>query len=255
MGIRFERAMYFVRGAMKLAAMIACSPFDRPTRARMMAAMACVDVYEIKPQLQRAALSELADADQPVQVARLCSERWQASVLEITTIVALIREHGGDNIFEIGTFDGRTTLNLHLNFPSATIHTVDLPPEKQTLPDGKVAGALIGDLVEAGKIRQVYGDSTTYDFSRFYGTQDAIFIDAGHGYECAMADTRTALKLLTGREGVIIWHDYANWAGVTQAVAESAALVDSAVKYRWIQGTSLACMITDPGRPLRLKQA
>jgi len=37
------------------------------------------------------------------------------------------------NIFEIGTFDGRTTLNLALNSPmKCMIYTLDLPPDSNT---------------------------------------------------------------------------------------------------------------------------
>src|SRR5690606_20315706 len=116
--------------------------------------------------------------------------------------------HQPKQIFEFGTFDGRTTLNLHRNCPAAMIHTLDLPPTQQNLPDHKSAGELLQKHDTLGRVHQLYGNSLDFDFSDFVGKQDFVFIDAGHSYRNAISDSKNALRMLEGREGVIVWHDY-----------------------------------------------
>jgi predicted O-methyltransferase YrrM len=159
------------------------------------------------------------------------------------------------SIFEFGTFDGRTTLNLHANCPDAAMHTIDLPPNVHQLADDKTAGSLIRELVANGKIRQLYGDSTKFDFSQFFGKHDFVFIDAGHAYANVISDSRNALRLVEGNEGAIVWHDYAHLPDVTQAVEDIRGEISSDVAFTWLEGTSLAIMQTAPRAPLRLKES
>jgi len=175
--------------------------------------------------------------------------------LIIAVIVGIVRARRPDDIFEIGTFDGRTTLAMHLNLPEATIHTIDLPGGKPGSPGGNEPGHLFHGKVRDGAIEQLYGNSLEFDFSSWHGKQDLVFVDAGHSYRNALADSRTALRLVEGREGAVIWHDYAVMPGVTRAVEEIIPEVASDVEFKWIEGTSLAVMVARPGQPIRLRAA
>jgi hypothetical protein len=45
-----------------------------------------------------------------------------------------------------------------------------------------------------------------------------VFIDGSHSYDYVINDSRRALELLRDGRGLIIWHDYGVWPGVTRAL-------------------------------------
>ena len=231
----------------------AASLYDPPSRKAYLRAIRQVGVYQRKPRLRVADPMELVDPDQMIQLMCIASGNWQVTTTELGGIVQLAMKHRPHHIFEIGTFDGRTTLNLHLNCPEAQITTMDLPPEDQDLPDGKVAGSLIREHAAAGRITQIYGNTLNYDFSDFYGQCDFVFIDAGHSYPNAAADTRTAIRLTQGRRAVIVWHDYAEWPGVTRAVEELAGQLVKPLEIVQVRETSLAVLACGEGQTIELK--
>lgn len=158
----------------------------------------------------------------------------------------------GTQVVEIGTFDGRTTLNLAVNAPPDTIvNTLDLPPEMATQfelhpserrfvekpkPGARFRAAQAPWTGCVAHIRQHLGDSATYDFSSLHGRAGLVFVDGSHAYEYAMADSDTAFRLIAPK-GVVIWHDYGVWEGVTRALEE----IENKRKLglRHISGTSL----------------
>lgn len=160
----------------------------------------------------------------------------------------------GTNLFEIGTFDGRTALNLAFSAPPrCQVYTLDLKPEMDTvyrLDEGERhmvekprSGARIdryrsSDPEKASRIHQLYGDSASFDFSPYYGSCSLVFIDASHAYDYVLSDSRAALRMLRPG-GVILWHDYGIWSGVTDALEHLATGEMPGI--RSIQGTSLAC--------------
>lgn len=170
-------------------------------------------------------------------------------------ILNLIAQEVTDNtnILEIGTFDGRTSLNLAFSSPSTCkVYTLDLEPEmdtEYTLADGErhmvektMSGARIKKYRETNtlttkKIHQLFGDSAKFDFSPYYNSCSLIFVDGSHAYDYAISDTKEALKMIK-KGGVIIWHDYGIWDGVTKALEE----IESNDKMGLvnISGTSLA---------------
>jgi len=174
-------------------------------------------------------------------------------ISELAILAALARQcRPGSNIFEIGTFDGRTTLNLALNAPeSCKIHTLDLPPElatKYALAEGErhmvekpAPGARYKEYRGSNpgaiaRIHQLLGDSAAFDYSPHQKSCSLIFVDGSHAYDYALSDTRAALEMVeTG--GIIVWHDYGIWSGVTQALGELEA--KERLGLRNIRGTSL----------------
>jgi predicted O-methyltransferase YrrM len=184
--------------------------------------------------------------------ARKANGNVRLSEVAILNSFAQAAEDGA-NIFEIGTFDGRTTLNLAFSSPPrCQVYTLDLKPEMDTafdLAEGERhmvekprSGARIDRYrnthsAAVSRIHQLYGDSASFDFSPYYGTCSLVFIDASHAYEYVLSDSRAALKMIKPG-GVILWHDYGIWSGVTDALEHLAA--NEMPDIRCIQGTSLA---------------
>jgi hypothetical protein len=158
----------------------------------------------------------------------------------------------GDEIVEIGTFDGRTTVNLAINAPAACpVFTLDLPadhPTRYALDSGErafVDKPLIGARFRscgppwsapAERIVQLAGDSAAFDWSGHEKRAGLAFVDGSHAYDYVRADSETALRLCTSG-AVVLWHDYGVWEGVTRALEE----LDGARRLglRHIRGTSL----------------
>ncbi|MBV8457354.1 MAG: class I SAM-dependent methyltransferase [Acetobacteraceae bacterium] len=178
------------------------------------------------------------------------------SGFELEVINRLIASKDPELILEIGTFDGRTTLNLAANSrPDARIYTLDLPPAKmhhtalpleageQLFIDKAASGTRFAGTDVAPKITQMFGDSAAYDFRLFSGKIDLVFIDGSHAYEYVRRDSATAMNLLR-QGGIILWHDYVPegftpWPGVRRALHELHLSNPAFRDMRHIAGTSL----------------
>jgi hypothetical protein len=158
----------------------------------------------------------------------------------------------GSEIIEIGTFDGRTALNFAVNAPEPTaVVTLDLPAgaataysieeAERSLADKPQSGARLRACrpslrTYAGRIRQVHGDSARYDWSPHFGRAGLVFVDGSHAYDYVRADSDTAFRLAR-RGGMVLWHDYGVWPGVTRALEELER--SRRLGLRHIRGTSL----------------
>jgi hypothetical protein len=45
-------------------------------------------------------------------------------------------------------------------------------------------------------------------------------VDGSHSYDYTMNDSMRALRLARKDKGIILWHDYTNWNGVTKVLNE-----------------------------------
>jgi predicted O-methyltransferase YrrM len=178
------------------------------------------------------------------------------SGFELDVINRLVATKDPELIFEIGTFDGRTTLNLAANSrPDARIYTLDLLPaemHRTALPleageqlfiDKPASGTRFAGTDVAPKITQLFGDSAAYDFRLFSGKVDLMFVDGSHAYEYVRRDSATAMSLLR-KGGIILWHDYVPegftpWPGVRRALHELHLSEPAFRNMRHIAGTSL----------------
>jgi hypothetical protein len=166
----------------------------------------------------------------------------------------------GSEITEIGTFDGRTTINLALNTPATgAIFTLDLLLHQPTrfqleagesqyvekpLPGMRFRQCRQSLSSSAQRITQLFGDSATFDWSNHYGKAGLVFVDGSHAYDNVRADCTTAMQLVTGN-GVVLWHDYGVWDGVTRALEDLERTKNLGLRH--IRGTSLV-LWRAPGR-------
>ncbi len=181
---------------------------------------------------------------QSVVLASAVAEPWFGPVasyaVDIISLCWLCRVLQPRTVFEIGTLRGYTTLHLALNTPAdATVYTLDLPKAHSAWPllrttvvddahiraSASAASYVFEGYAEAeGKIRCVFGDSATYDFSPYHGLIDLFFIDGAHSYDYVRSDTLNAMRCCAPG-GVIAWHEFgrAGVNGVGRWLRELAA--------------------------------
>ncbi|MGA8028861.1 MAG: class I SAM-dependent methyltransferase [Bryobacteraceae bacterium] len=199
-----------------------------------------------------ARLADLNDSDESVRLLELASADGNVSTLELVVLATLVRRLKPRTILEIGTFDGRTTLNLAANCSQETrIYTLDLPREQVSstaLPLARGEDAYVNKersgsrflgTEYSDRIVQLLGDSASFDFSGL-GKMDFIFIDGSHAYEYVLRDSRTAINLLSVQGGVIVWHDYTQWEGVNKALNELFQAGGEFKDLRQIEQTTMA---------------
>lgn len=189
----------------------------------------------LKPKLPFISWGQIVSS-KPIRLTELEVKTGNMPVSELALICGIIRKEKPLGIFEIGTMNGRTTLNMALNSPEeCKIFTLDLPKDEASetqypiskrfrkLVDKEVSGELFlnksaAEFPEKNKITQLLGDSGKFDFSPYYNSIDFIFIDGSHDYEYVLNDSEVALKLLRKGKGVILWHDYRNGMEVVKAI-------------------------------------
>lgn len=153
---------------------------------------------------------------------------------ESAILLHLVAESNASHVFEFGTFDGLTALNLARMGCKVT-----------TLDYGKCESYLTSDGAsyhsEAGKtcvsrwnshgvsknISRIDCDSALFDASPLAGQFDVVIIDGNHSLEYVASDTAKAF-LLCREGGLIIWHDYYKrmFPAVTAHVSALAELLD-----------------------------
>lgn len=207
--------------------------------------------------------ASLTDETLSVRVVEPFGVDGNLTLLEMTILCLLVKKASPNLVFEIGTFDGRTALNLAVNTPQqCVIHTLDLPRSgasetKLALASGDVPYTkmnIVGRrytekseeaFPEKRKIVQHVGDSATFDYTPFEGKADVVFVDGAHSYDYAKNDSQVAMRLLKSEGGLIIWHDYQSWEGVTRALDELQEK-NPHFTLRRLEGTSLVCLARGP---------
>ena len=125
---------------------------------------------------------------------------------ELLTLGAICLFIKPRRIFEIGTYTGSSTLEMAINtFDETEILTLDLEPSEKI-------GSAFRHASYNSKIRQLYGNSLTFDYTPYERSVDLVLVDANHSYECVGSDTEKAFALLRPG-GVIVWDDY-RWLDV-----------------------------------------
>ncbi|HXY10647.1 MAG TPA: class I SAM-dependent methyltransferase [Terriglobales bacterium] len=202
--------------------------------------------------------SAILPATEDVSIVEPVALDGNVTLFELIIINQLLRRYHASNCFEIGTFDGRTTANLAANCAAdGSVYSLDLPQEKLNsaklrLDKGDVryiakqtSGQRFKGTKHEAKICQLYGDSADFDYAPFVGRMDFVFVDGAHSYEYVLNDSLHALELLSPKGGIVLWHDYDSWAGVTNCLN---ALYTENLEFRslrHIEGTKLAFLAKD----------
>ena len=202
-------------------------------------------------------IRDLIGNDISLQLTEVDLVNGNISPSELIVIAALVHQAAPRVCFEIGTFDGCTTVNLAANQPSdGHVFTLDLPASGKSatlLPldklDGQYidkpsSGARIPGHQHAKRITQLYGDSAIYDFSDFHDKVNFMFVDGSHSYYYVKSDSQVAVKLVPRNAGLILWHDYNTryWHGVTRALNELYSTHPEFSGLRHIQNTTLCIL-------------
>lgn len=158
---------------------------------------------------------------------------------QLVTVLAILKAEQPKEVLEIGTFKGQTTRMMAEALDDVIVHTVDLPPDfsadadaHRELPkndfhliaEGRSAvGQEFSGLPCASRIRQPFGDSTTWDFAQA-GSPTFFFIDGSHTYEYCRNDSEKCLALQKG-PAVFLWHDVdGHHPGVVKMLMEWRAM-------------------------------
>jgi len=170
-------------------------------------------------------------------------------VHELATLSSICAYLKPKSVFEFGTYDGLTTLHLAMNSASsAHIQTIDLHPDdpiRMVTTDDTFytksveVGSCFRNVAEAGRIEQIFGDTTKYVHAHQHGKIEMIFVDAGHLYELVISDTQKSLDMVCPG-GVVFWHDYSYvHTGVCKCLNE----LSTSVLLTNIPGTTLVYYI------------
>ncbi len=205
-------------------------------------------------------LQEIFTGAQAMKILEPESANGNVTLLELAVINLLVAKRAPRVLFEIGTFDGRASLNMVANAaPDAKLFTLDLPAAQvdatvfaldeadRQYARKPASGARFAGTPQAKQIVQLLGDSAQFDFSPYHGQAELIFIDGSHAYAYVKSDTARALDIAAD-SAVIIWHDYTPyWDGVVSGLQELQAQGGPLKTMRHVAGTSL--VILDYARP------
>jgi len=206
------------------------------------------------PVLPAVSMCETCRFGTPIRILEPDAADGNVSFIELIVLNHLVAEQAPRVVFELGTFDGRTTVNLAANTPDeAVIYTVDLPQSQMDQAllklesgdrkyiDKNASGARFASIDESAKIVQLFGDTASFDFSQWYNKVDFVFVDASHAAPYVRNDTEVALRLVGHRRGMIAWHDYNSvWPGVIEVLEDYQRSDPRLRDLAYVAGTSLA---------------
>jgi predicted O-methyltransferase YrrM len=127
----------------------------------------------------------------------------QAELLYVDAVAKFLK---AKNIFEFGTYMGRTTYHLAGAAPDAKVTTLDLPEGGGT-NTWPCLGVCYKDTGREPQITQLLLDAYKFDPAPYRQSMDFIYIDGDHSYAGVKNDTEKALQMLKPG-GTMMWHDY-----------------------------------------------
>jgi predicted O-methyltransferase YrrM len=187
--------------------------------------------FDAAPQAIEASFFDMyAEArGQVVPMGDVCYRLWNMDPVEHYCLAAIAAVREPQNIFEIGTFDGATSLLLAQTVPKAKVYTLDLPAmaiEYQGVQRAQVRASETFALApEGARITQLHGDSRVFDFSPYYNKMDLVVVDGSHEADCVVPDTENALRMVAAG-GMVVWDDYSCHHPDVVAAVDSAAKRD-----------------------------
>jgi predicted O-methyltransferase YrrM len=227
--------------------------------------------YWFTGALPRVPLAEVIPASKEVEVhlPRAFDRKFGTSITveEASHLGAIAKSLRARKVLEIGTYDGNSALTLAANLEEGgEVVTVDLPPDFDlkkdqgtlTYSDGEMnltardqLGRQYRNHLLSSRIRQVFGDSASLDWTQLGGPFELIFVDGCHTEAYVRSDSENALKTLAAG-GAIVWHDYGmipEVSGVVDRIAREVA----GLRVYALEGTRLALGLKAEGSDLNVR--
>lgn len=239
------------------------APFSRLSRHRLSNALEALR-YPFFGDKSVFLSSLLHEENLQVTIAPLKTRSHNVSEFELLSICALLKDNQASSVFEIGTFDGRSTRAMAMNIAKdGKIYTLNLLPDTEAvrlntdvidvnLASKVISGERFYETKEAENIIQLWGDSASFNFSEYYLMMDMVFIDGAHSKEYAANDTAAAIKMIKSAGGIIVWHD-AHLYGVVKFLKKW--IRENKYPVYFIKGTSVAVLYVKNGNPIDFKRA
>jgi predicted O-methyltransferase YrrM len=180
------------------------------------------------------------DGESAVRLLELRPEPFSITETELIVLAALARKVSGGNIFEFGTADGRTTLNLAANVGAGRVYSLNIELHRDETHHQEVpVGARFHARSEAAQITQLIGDAKFFDFTPYERRCQLVFVDADHSEAAALTDSLASLRLVDRQYGAIVWHDALRY-GVQHVLPR--LMKAHTLPIRLISGTNLAIL-------------
>lgn len=168
-----------------------------------------------------------------IVLSSLPKGKWSTPVSDqiiVAKFASLIQPR---SLLEIGNYRGYTTKLLAENTSDqCTIHAIDIDP---------AMGEAYRNTKYAGRIKNYVG--SLHDVLDLLSDQqfDLIFLDASHKEHAVLTDSTVLLSMLSVN-GIILWHDYADWGWVNtwNRVPEVLSRLSKQIPILSIPSTALA---------------
>jgi predicted O-methyltransferase YrrM len=167
--------------------------------------------------------------DEEISLSKLNYHTGCARFDEVLFIASIARYVNPEFVFEIGTCEGRTTINIARNCPRlAKLFTLNLPPNAvpntEWLSQDKVIheqsrcriGINFKNSPYKEKIEQIFADSDGYPFEK-HAPLDLVLIDGGTRCDTVFAGSQKCWDIMRAG-GVLVWRAYNYADGVTLGV-------------------------------------
>lgn len=172
---------------------------------------------------------------------------------DLSALAAITKKKRPKSIFEIGTFEGLSTVVFVKNAATdVVVHTLDLPhgqPDitrtSRSFRAHSISGLYAsGNLIDKFGVREqthaYWGDSAVFDFSPFNSAVDIFFVDGAHTEDYVASDSLHAFECIS-TNGWVLWHDC-----FTPQVLNILKQIAEVTTVHQIRGTNLALAM---GRP------
>jgi hypothetical protein len=152
---------------------------------------------------------------------------------ELIVLCQLVRRFKPARVIELGTAEGRTALNFAFHLPeNGEVVTIDLPPQ-----GGSEVGFFYWDSPLKSKIKQVFGDISTWDTAPYRGSAGVVFADACDQLPGLAQEMAQAFAVVQPG-GIVLHHDY----GSNRVTTQFWNRVGKELPVRHIDGTTLLCL-------------
>lgn len=230
---------------------------DRTRRKRLHLAYMCLN-NPLPVVTLETIIGQSLDDTETITLKAIEHRHANCSIFELVVLGAISRMLKPKRCFEIGTYDGRSSIAIAANVPDeCKVYTLNLEPDYlENHPEfASVFDVQLSAEVQSGerwkgiaeerKIYQLFGNSIEFDFSPYFPSQ-FVFIDGAHDKHTVLSDSRNALKMVDRAFGAIVWHD-ATVLGVRGVLTE---LVGEKYPIYVVQGTDIGVLMFVDGNPV-----